>query len=552
MGVFDWLFGRRKSDPSSSPADPLLVPAATATPSFAILDVETTGLSAKQDRVLELAVVRVDAAGHVVDEWVSRFNPEGPVGATHIHGITQADVAGAPLFRDLAHDVAERVAGLPIAAHNAKFDLAFLRSEFKRAGWSLPYLPAFCTMQGSHHYLPNLDRRRLVDCCWAVDVPLEQAHSALGDARATAGLLSRYLAGHGDAPLHADLRSLPEEARAIVWPAGPAATSRAGRVAASPVISREIRIAPPKPLQPPLITQLSGLSLLEVLDEGAPEGTMTYLETLLDVLEDGELSTDEVAALADLTAIYELSDEDILATHRAFLAALAHRALDDGLVTMDERAQLLVFANLLAVPEGETSELIKQAEAGRLALLSAGLSELPADWEHGEPLRVGDKVAFTGCDDGQRERLEQRAVELGVRVMTNVSRLTAMLVTDGSYAGGKYTKALEVGTRIVHPDLFDRMLTYLQPATSVPTSTIRRSVGLPLASKEPPATETALTYSASLGMNSATPAVVRAWALKSGYAVGVRGRLHADIWSAYASAHPADATGSSELTTDVV
>lgn len=87
------------------------VPTATGAPVFAVVDVETTGLSPSHHRILELAVIRTDAAGRVVDEWTSRFNPEGPVGATHIHGITDADVANAPLFSATASDVAARMAG---------------------------------------------------------------------------------------------------------------------------------------------------------------------------------------------------------------------------------------------------------------------------------------------------------------------------------------------------------------------------------------------------------------------------------------------------------
>lgn len=166
-------------------------------PAFAVIEVETTGLSPQRDRILELAIVRLDEFGAVVDEWVSRFDPEGPLGATHIHGITLADVVGQPRFADVAPTVMAALSGLAVVAHNAKFDLAFLRNELEAAGWSIPWIAAYCTLDASYAYLPDMDRRRLVDCCWAVGVRLDDAHSALGDARAAAGLLGAYLTVNG-------------------------------------------------------------------------------------------------------------------------------------------------------------------------------------------------------------------------------------------------------------------------------------------------------------------------------------------------------------------
>jgi DNA polymerase-3 subunit epsilon len=486
------------------------------------------------DRVLELAIVHVDAQGRVVDEWATRFNPEGPVGATHIHGIRDADVAASPFFRDLAPAVASRLQGLPVAAHNASFDLAFLRAEFETAGWDTPSIPSFCTLHASHHYMPDLTRRRLADCCWAAGVTLENAHSALGDARATAGLMNRYIAGHGGAEVHADLLTLPAHARTVLWPAGPSRqpTPRQ-RAVTRPINSRPIRFTPARPKQPPLIKQLTALSLLEVVDEGAPEGTMAYLEILLDCLEDGELSDTEAAQLADLIAAYGLSDADVAATHRACLLALAHRALDDGHVSHEERAELYSLAELLAVPRSTVLDAIKHADAARAARMSAGLLPLPDDWTHGEPLRVGDKVGFTGCDEAQREQLEKRAEELGVRVTGCISRLTAMLVTDGTFAGTKLAKATEVGTRVVHPDVFEVLLTHLQPTSVQQANT--QAASLPQAMSETPSGVPSATANAN-AVFTVPPAQVRAWAAANGYSIGVRGRLPLEVVEAFTAA----------------
>lgn len=558
MGWFRKLFGSSRQEATTAPPGRAAEPTPSALdrvdvpsrPTFVVVDVETTGLSPRADRVLEVAVVRLDHSGQVVDEWATRFNPEGPLGATHIHGITAADVASAPPFRELSTDLVGRLQGSVIVAHNARFDLAFLRAEFERSGWDLPYLPAFCTLEASDHYLPHLERRRLHDCCTAAGVRLDAAHSALGDARATAGLMHRYLSMPGY-PVHAELATLPERALSVSWPPGPSRAPTAS-VRAMRSSSRPIRMASPRPKGAPLVHQLKALSLGELVDDGAPHGTLPYLELLVDVLEDGILADAESAALADITAIYELGVDDVAAAHVAFVTALAHRALDDGHVSRDERDELYALAGLLDVTSSTVRELIEHADQARAARLSAGLLPLPEDWSLGEPLRVGDKVVFTGGDEVQRRRLEESAERLGVRVMGGVSRQTAMLVTDGNFAGGKAAKAEELGTRTVHPNDFETLLGHLQPALQksarpkkAPVATgssaasgndDRRvpAAGTDSADSDGRAPEVPVQ---SEMPNASNPAAIRAWAVENGVEVNARGRLPRSVVDAYRAAH---------------
>ena len=536
VGLFDWLLGRgRKTGDSAREG----IGRSNGAPAFAVIDVETTGLSPKRDRVLELAIVRLDAAGHVVDEATSRFDPEGPVGATHIHGIRDVDVADAPLFRDQAPAIARMLSGLPIIAHNAKFDLAFLREEFTAAGWSVPWLTSYCTLTGSHAHLPGLDRRRLIDCCWAIGTDVRDQHSALGDARATAELFRSYLAAHR---VQDDELQEIRRAGGTIWPSGPTRAAKARARDETPAARREmpIRFTAPRPKQPPLLRQLSALTLLDVIDEGAPTGTTAYLELLFDALEDGDVSSDEADALQSLRIDFELSAADVHAAHEALLLALAHRAVHDGVVTRDERRELTDVARLLSVDASVVKRVLDRAETARHARLGAHLGPLPEPWPHGEPLRVGDKIAFTGCDEEARARLEKRADELGVRVMGNVSRLTVLLVTDGSYVGIKREKAAECGTRIVEPDVFEHLLTHLQPSTraEIPVAVgQRRGAGASTASSAAQAPVPAQAAGEPSAPGQPSPGEVRTWALANGYTVGVRGRLPSGVREAYAIAH---------------
>ncbi|CAM3734880.1 exonuclease domain-containing protein [Nocardioides zeicaulis] len=538
---------------------PTSVPPRTSRePRFVVLDVETTGLSASTHRVVELALVTTDPTGRVVDEWSTRFNPQGPVGATHIHGITDADVKHAPLFADVVDQMSTRLSGAAVVAHNAPFDLAFLRAEYARASWRLPYLPTLCTLDASQHHLPHLPRRRLVDCCDAIGHPLTHAHSALGDAHATAALLAYYLNPRNGSHAHPDHLRMPHDALTVPWPTGPDAngvplTDR--RRSEAPASRRDLserarrnvealNLNVTRPAQP-LVQLVERFSLLDALDEGAPAGALAYLEKIAEVLEDGVLTPDEAADLHDVAAVHDLDADAVAAAHRAFVLALAHEALEDGKVSRAEADELRIVAALLDVSPNIVKSLLADAETARHARLSAGLGPLPAGWAHGEPLRVGDRVVFTGCENAGRGTLEARSEELGVRVLGTVSSKTAMLVTDGTMLGGKHDKATALGVRMVDPETYRTLLAHLQPAlpaakpvvkTLAPGNAPTRTTAEPSGAMDAltaPANGFAVPGSAA---PTPSPALVRAWGRDNGWQVGQRGRLPAGLLEAYNAA----------------
>lgn len=109
----------------------------------AVLDFETTGMRPGSDRVVEVAVARIDPGCEprlVLDTLV---NPRRPMACTEIHGITNADVADAPEFADIVPALLAALDGCAMAAYNVYFDLKFLEYELNRAGDAgLP--PPFC------------------------------------------------------------------------------------------------------------------------------------------------------------------------------------------------------------------------------------------------------------------------------------------------------------------------------------------------------------------------------------------------------------------------
>lgn len=171
---------------------------------FAVVDVETSGLNTRRHRVLQLAVVTVDAAGNVLDDWTSFVALRwrlGRVGPTHVHGITRATLRDAPHVDAVLDEFFDRLGDSVFVAHNARFDGEFLlRTARQRNRSSLEIASLehrLCTLRMSRRLDPERDRsHRLGDVCERYGVPLVDAHDASADARATASVLPHLLQAH--------------------------------------------------------------------------------------------------------------------------------------------------------------------------------------------------------------------------------------------------------------------------------------------------------------------------------------------------------------------
>lgn len=163
---------------------------------FVVVDVETTGTShGNGDRVTEVAAVVVER-GTIEDAFQSLVNPGRPIPwrITELTGISDAMVAGAPSFGEIANDLARVLEARTFVAHNAPFDWGFLSMEFTRAGRHDVLAGApLCTVRMARRLLAHLPRRNLDSVAWHYGVEIESRHRALGDARATARVLQGLL-----------------------------------------------------------------------------------------------------------------------------------------------------------------------------------------------------------------------------------------------------------------------------------------------------------------------------------------------------------------------
>ncbi len=145
------------------------------------LDLETTGLNAERDAIIEIGCVKLED-GRITDEWSTLVNPGRPIplGITQLTGISSADVAQAPPLALVGPSLLRFVGSLPIVGHNIGFDLGFL-AQFDLFRQNL----AIDTFDLATVLLPRQDRYNLTSLAGRFDIPLTDAHRALDDARAS-------------------------------------------------------------------------------------------------------------------------------------------------------------------------------------------------------------------------------------------------------------------------------------------------------------------------------------------------------------------------------
>ncbi|HUK99881.1 MAG TPA: 3'-5' exonuclease [Nitrospirota bacterium] len=161
---------------------------------YVVFDLETTGLSAKGgDRIIEIGAVAVTGK-EVVEEFHSFINVRHPIHpmAQMVNGITAEMLRGKPKAREVIPAFRHFIKDSILIAHNARFDMKFLQSEFKRLSFDIKN-PCFCTMKIARTLYPELPNFKLETVYWHLcsTRPLK-LHRALDDARATAKLWIKF------------------------------------------------------------------------------------------------------------------------------------------------------------------------------------------------------------------------------------------------------------------------------------------------------------------------------------------------------------------------
>lgn len=386
---------------------------------YSILDTETTGLFPSRDRVIELAIIQLDAELNEVSRFESLFNPKRDLGPVHIHGIRGSDVAAAPSFADMAEQLVRFLADTVLVGHNLQFDLNFLNAELDRVGReALPSTDLFCTLTGIKVLFPSLPRK-LELLAQSLGVAHKKAHSAISDVEATAQLFAFLQTGNIES----------------------------------------VQLAPPEQQDFPLIAQSIirptehfrvSSSYIQTLVESLPvivgSGFQNeYLATLEESLADYSLSDQEISNLLNLAIDLGMSVEDAAQVHSHVFSAVINLAWADNQITEEESEQIRLLGNVLGISGFDIESAIKYPPAG----------ESLEDFLLGP----GAEICLTGTMVPSKAEMRKVIQALGFVCVESVTKKTSLLISaDASSMSGKAAKARQYAIPIRETDFLLRML----------------------------------------------------------------------------------------------
>jgi DNA polymerase III epsilon subunit family exonuclease len=160
-----------------------------------VIDTETTGRDAKVADLIEIGAVRL-REGQIVDKFSTFVNPNRAIFGAQMHGITDADVAGAPTPKEAAEKLLAFINGAPIIGHSVGFDIGFLDQALGEGGKFIAN-GYFDTLTIAREGYPDLESYKLGDIAKFFGITVETVHRGLADAETTAAVIAKFA---GDLP----------------------------------------------------------------------------------------------------------------------------------------------------------------------------------------------------------------------------------------------------------------------------------------------------------------------------------------------------------------
>lgn len=197
---------------------------------LAIVDIETTGMSASYNRIIEIAIIRVER-NRIVDKFTTLVNPKMHISPFIVNftGISPDDLKNAPVFEEVKDRVIKLLTNATFVAHNVRFDYSFIKSELRRIG--IPFKSkTCCTVKLSRRLFPRYRSHSLESVIERFDFSFKNRHRAYDDAYVLWQFLKKIK------------KTFPREKLISTW------TSLTKSLhSADPVISRQVDALPESP-----------------------------------------------------------------------------------------------------------------------------------------------------------------------------------------------------------------------------------------------------------------------------------------------------------------
>ncbi|HYX35567.1 MAG TPA: 3'-5' exonuclease [Oligoflexus sp.] len=162
-----------------------------------IFDFETTGLDSLRDRIIEVGAIKYQNGQRVAD-FSTLIKPDIPLPevASRITGITSEMLENQPSIEDVLPSFLQFIDRSLLVAHNAEFDMAFLKNACHRLGYQIEW-SCFCTLKLARQLLPDLESKNLDSLAQHYGLSFAARHRSIGDCEVTGAVLQSLLLGEG-------------------------------------------------------------------------------------------------------------------------------------------------------------------------------------------------------------------------------------------------------------------------------------------------------------------------------------------------------------------
>jgi DNA polymerase III epsilon subunit family exonuclease len=165
------------------------------TTDLVVFDFETTGLDSRDDRIIEIGAIKLSGMRPVA-EFSTLVRTETPIedNIARLTGITNAMLADQPAIDDVLPGFIDFFKGSILVAHNAEFDMGFLRAACQRLGYEIEW-PCFCTLKLARERLTQLEKKDLDSLAQHYGLTFEARHRSIGDVKVTCSVMGQMFAG---------------------------------------------------------------------------------------------------------------------------------------------------------------------------------------------------------------------------------------------------------------------------------------------------------------------------------------------------------------------